>query len=30
MEWWNAGRLEGWFLKGYDLFLILSSTKILP
>jgi hypothetical protein len=30
MEYWKVGILEGWFLKGYFLFLILSSTKILP
>jgi hypothetical protein len=30
MEQWNSGILEGWFLKGYYPFLILSSTQILP
>jgi len=30
MEQWNTGILEGWFLKGYYPFLILSSTQILP
>ena len=27
---WNTGMMEGWFLKGYQLFLILSSIQILP
>jgi len=30
MEYWNDGILEGWFLKGYQPFLILSSTQISP
>jgi hypothetical protein len=30
MEYWKGGILEGWFLKGYYPFLILSSTHILP
>jgi len=30
MEYWNTGILEGWFLKGYYPFSILSSTQILP
>jgi hypothetical protein len=30
MEEWNSGMLEGWFLKGYYPFLVLSSTQILP
>ena len=30
MENWKVGRLEGWFLIGYQLFLILSSIQILP